>query len=120
MPTNRTPRRRAAQIQVTSRAVEAFRRLLELEEQCTCPPPEYPKFHDLCPACTEWFVQHRIIASEMDARPWEAPCVIEPAEDEQLENMDRWKRGVRERWLALRAALDELKAREAKQKAGRR
>ena len=97
MPTNRIPLRRAVQIHVTPAAVEAFRRLLELDAQCTCPPPAYPNQHEDCPACEQWWERHDIIAQEMGARPWEAPCVIEPGEDGQDDTSDPLRRALQVR-----------------------
>ena len=95
--------------------------MLDLEKQCTCPPPAYPIHYDDCAACEEWGVQQDIIKAEMgDLRPWEAPVVLEPGSDGLDDISDPLRRGSRARWVALKAALDDLELGKAKKRAGRR
>ena len=70
--------------QVTPRAVEAFRRLLALDQ-----------------ASVEWLKCEDIISRELRCRPWKFYCIKNP--DEPAE--DHWDELAQQRWIALAAAL---------------
>jgi hypothetical protein len=69
VPTNRTPIRRPAAATITPRALEAFRRLVELEAQCVGPPECEP--YKRCAACDQWWVEQWTIRRELGLKPWE-------------------------------------------------
>jgi len=81
MSTKRTPLARPLRHSISETALEAFRRMCELESQCTCPPRdwggEYWK-HQQCAACDAWYDQHGILHRELAMPPWCWPCVENP------------------------------------------
>jgi hypothetical protein len=75
MVTNRRQRRRSSRPpSFTPAALEAFRKLHALEDQCTCPERdwngEYWK-HQQCAACDAWWEQFGIIHDELRLQPWD-------------------------------------------------
>jgi hypothetical protein len=67
----------------TPAALEAFRKMRELEGRCRCKPRnwagEYWK-HKPCRACDEWWEQHAVLYAELRCKLWEFPCVEHPAD----------------------------------------
>jgi hypothetical protein len=82
--TKRRPINRPPRSQFTAAALAAFRKLQALEKSCTCEPinwnGEYWK-HERCPACTAWWVQHKIIHRELKLGVLQWPCVERPGAD---------------------------------------
>jgi hypothetical protein len=92
MPTKRTPRNPTRRTQFTTLAVETFRKMEQLSDQCTCdmsPPPNdeykneayqawWKKVHVVCPACEIWWKQHSILHRELHACPALFPCIEYP------------------------------------------
>jgi hypothetical protein len=105
-------------------AIEAFRKMRELEEQCTCEPRdwegEYWK-HRRCVACDAWWEQHAILADELDdIKLWQWPVVETPGAVPIYPEGSRaariWKPDLeaQERWRALEQALVESEDSSAK------
>jgi hypothetical protein len=84
MPTRRIPIHLNLRPQISPRAVEAFRRLITLDQDDD-----------------EWLECERIIAREMQCRPWEFYCIKSPDEPAA----DHWDELAQARWAALAAAL---------------
>ena len=72
MPSNRTPVKPAQRSQVSTAALDAFERMLELERKCGCGGTGCR-----CPICTEWQARHSILCDELHLKPWQWP-VTEP------------------------------------------
>jgi hypothetical protein len=66
----------------TSEALAAFRKMRELEGQCTCPEidwkGEYWKRPPPCRVCDAWWEQHWFLHQALGCEPWEFPCVEHP------------------------------------------
>jgi hypothetical protein len=68
-------------IKVTPVALDAFRRMHELNEQCTCKPRDWAgKYwkHEPCAACEQWWRQHEILSGELALPIWYFPVVERP------------------------------------------
>jgi hypothetical protein len=67
---------------ITPEALAAFRKMRELERQCTCPKTdwegEYWKRPPPCWACDAWWEQHWVLHQALRCEPWEWPCVEHP------------------------------------------
>jgi hypothetical protein len=68
-------------IKVTPAALDAFCRMRELDDQCTCKPrdwgDQYWK-HTPCPACEQWWQQHEILSGELALPIWNFAVVERP------------------------------------------
>jgi hypothetical protein len=109
MPTNRTPIDRGLHVPITPAALEAFWNMKRLARACTC---DLDPACEKCDACREWSEWHHLLRSEVRARIWEFPCVIEPEDDvdDHAGNGSEkpgavWARLARERYRILDAAL---------------
>ncbi len=98
------------QIRITPVAIEAFKRLLKLSGECSCPPvPKAYWTHQRCAACLGMDEQRTILHSEFRCMPWEvgepvlAPGCGEPD--------SRWDELARQRWLALERAVEAERTR---------
>jgi hypothetical protein len=81
MNTKRTPVNPPTRNRFSPTALKTYRRMQKLETQCTCGEPdwsgEYWK-HERFKACDQWWDQHRILHRELNAKPWQWPCVETP------------------------------------------
>lgn len=102
MPTKRTPRHRPPKARFTPAALNAFRRMMELRDACTCAPDATED----CSACTEWNAQERILHTELRLSPWETavqdPEVTSPYPKGTL-GYEKWPE-AQARWRALMEA----------------
>jgi hypothetical protein len=114
MGTKRTPIGRSSTPQLTPRAIAAFRRMRELEEQCTCEPVDPERYWELrpCAACDAWWREHWILHQEFGCRPWEFPCIREPDVD-ALPSSNPWARLAEERWQALVSVRKHIESLES-------
>ena len=110
MPTNRTPIVRRSTATISPRALEAFRRLVALESQCTCPPDRQP----VCAACDEWWRMQSVIGRELHLRPWHFPAV-------EYEGMADWppNEAARALWRLFEQAASEPEPRRGRKRARR-
>jgi hypothetical protein len=61
-------------------AVELFVQMQSLK--CTCDPVDWngkPWQHEPCSACHEWWALHADLHNLLNCRPWEWPCIRDPA-----------------------------------------
>jgi hypothetical protein len=75
----RTPADNA--IKITSAALDAFRKMHELDEQCTCKPRDWGgKYwkHEECAACEQWWQHHEILFRELALPLWSFPAIERP------------------------------------------
>jgi hypothetical protein len=110
VPTNRTPIRRPAAATITPRALEAFRRLVELEAQCVGPPECEP--YKRCAACDQWWVEQWTIRRELGLKPWEFAVEREGTGDWPADE------AVRARWRLFEQAAAEPEPRRRKRGRG--
>jgi hypothetical protein len=93
--TKRTPINHATKTKISPAAIAAFRRMLELEEQCTCPTLTWEQHftnHDRCKACEIWQKQNSFLCRELRLEPWEWPAYQHPdATAPYPELANRWK-----------------------------
>jgi hypothetical protein len=100
--TKRVPIRRHTRPQITPRAIDAYAQMKALKPQCSCPPDREPRHLPPCAACEEWGRLLMVVHVEMQARPWEIPCLdFEPPGPDA----DRWTVAAHARYRALEAAL---------------
>ncbi|HWX28439.1 MAG TPA: hypothetical protein VNZ53_13515 [Steroidobacteraceae bacterium] len=81
MPTKRVPLTRIGKNKISSAAIEAFRRMQKLKEQCTCPEITWEQHftnHEKCKACKEWWVQNSFLCRELRLPPWKFPAYQHP------------------------------------------
>jgi hypothetical protein len=99
MPTNRRPFSRDRQPPFPPEAIEAFRKMVALEDQFETWPPADPHFD-------AWADQHWLLHQALHLKPWNW-WAVEPPNVEGPEN----SRGARARWCALaQAAGIEIEA----------
>ena len=77
MTTNRRRIPRLQREQFTPAALDAFRRMQELDYPCTCTPLAFADTR--CSACKEWWIQHSKLHDELRCKLWDWPCVEDPA-----------------------------------------
>jgi len=82
MPTTRTPIGRPPRgLHITPKAIEAFGRMRNLDQLCTCDPIDWDGAywkHELCPACEAWWEHHSILWNELSLKPWQWPAIETP------------------------------------------
>ena len=80
MATNRRTIGRPPRRRITSEAIAIFRRMLELEESCTCQPSDDEKYfeHECCAACDQWWQNNSALVDELRLLPWEWPAYENP------------------------------------------
>ena len=71
---------------LTPAAIAAFKRMRVLENECTCAPDAFADTR--CAACKEWWVQHSKLHAELRCKPWDWPCVQDPAAPSQYRAPD--------------------------------
>jgi hypothetical protein len=76
--TNRTLTRRSRKKRITPKAIVIFRRMVELEETCTCQPSDGDKYFRCCPACEKWWQENSALVDELRLKPWEFPAYENP------------------------------------------
>lgn len=79
MATKRTAINRAGHNKITPAAIDAFKKMLALEEQCTCPPIDWAgKYWERpgrpCRACKKWKELHSILVHEPRLAPHQWPA----------------------------------------------
>jgi hypothetical protein len=112
MTTNRTPIARRSAVQITPTALDAFRRLVELEAECIGEPGCEP--YRRCAACDEWWRMQWIIHRELGLKPWEMAV--------EYEGMGEWEpnEAACARWRAFEEAASAPEPRQGRRKrAGR-
>src|SRR6516225_7698800 len=79
MSTTRRPISRPLRVGITPKALDAFRKMVDVEDKCTCPPIDwegkYWKRPPNCQACETWWQQNSILCDELRLKPWEWPAV---------------------------------------------
>jgi hypothetical protein len=94
---------------LTETAIEAYRTMKTLPDQCTCPPKTDPtapgwKYVPPCAACEEYQRLEMRIHKELRCRPWEIPCIrSEPPDDGDPAVV--WERLAYVRYVALERAV---------------
>jgi hypothetical protein len=82
MVTKRRSVKRPLRGGITPAAIEAFRKLVEAEDRCTCPPIDWAgKYWERppdCPACETWGAQNSILCDELRLQIWEVRAVEHP------------------------------------------
>ena len=80
MTTTRRPRSRPIKPEISAAAIAAFRKMQQLDLQCTCAPDWDGAYweHQECRACEQWFRQHRILWGELSLQPWQWPAIETP------------------------------------------
>ena len=74
MTTKRTPIGHPPRDRYTPAALEAFRKMVVLENKCTCTDDgEEP-----CAVCDQWWAQNSILCNELWLKPWQFPAVEAP------------------------------------------
>jgi hypothetical protein len=103
--TNRTLTRRSRNRRITPEAIVIFRRMVELEEACTCPPTDDDRYfkREQCPACEEWWRGNNALVDELRLMPFEFPAYENPNLDGDYEPDP----AAIARYQALRAASDK-------------
>jgi len=87
---------------LTPAAIAAFKRMRELENECTCAPDAFADTR--CAACKEWWVQHSKLHDELRCQPWDWPCVENPdVKPDWPSDPD-----AQARWRALMEAVTSL------------
>ena len=120
MVTTRTPIGRPPRDRITPAAITAFRRYLELTDECTCEPinwamDQYWK-HRRCAACEERSKQESIIGDELRLPIWTRNTIQCPDWEthypagSHAAKHDKPDLEAQARWLALEAAADEAAA----------
>src|SRR5262249_49743045 len=81
MSTKRTRIRRPQRAKITPEAIESFRRLLALEQACTCAHlPDSIR----CSACKEWSAEHSRLHDLLGLKPWQWPAIEHPAYEDEI------------------------------------
>ena len=75
MTTTRRPISRPPRRPFTPEALAAFRKMRELEGECTCAKIDREEQPQPCRACDAWWEQHSILHDALHCEPWEWPCV---------------------------------------------
>jgi hypothetical protein len=103
--TNRRISRRFRKGQITPKAITIFRKMMELEERCTCPPTDDDRYFkdEQCPACEEWSRHNSALVDELLLKPWEFPAYENPDLDGDYEP----DAAAIVRFHALKAASDK-------------
>ena len=96
MVTNRTPIDRDIHIPITPRALEAFGHMQQLKHQCSCLPDAFTDTR--CDACQEWWKWHLVLSDEVQAKPWEFPCILEPNDNNHHDPATMWDRRAQQRY----------------------
>jgi hypothetical protein len=81
MTTKRKPIARLGRAQIFAAALDAFRRMQQLEQQCTCAPDRLGWrlwCAGGCSTCDQWWEHHAILHRELRLRPWQFPAVEHP------------------------------------------
>lgn len=80
MTTTRTPIGRPPKARITPAAIAAFKKMLELEEACSCAPINWEKYweRERCAACKQWWEQHSVLWRELKLPPWIWPAYEHP------------------------------------------
>jgi hypothetical protein len=68
MSTKRRPIPRPPRVSFTPATLDDFRKMVEVEDQCTCSEPP-------CKACDVWWEQNSILCNELRLQPWQWPAV---------------------------------------------
>jgi hypothetical protein len=76
MTAKRSRLQRLPRLQTLPEVLIAFRKIKELESQCTCSPIAS---EDECPACKAWWKQHEIIRRALQIPPHVWPVLPMPA-----------------------------------------
>lgn len=116
MPTNRRPIPRPPRTpRFTAAALEAFKQMRQLKQECTCEPIDWDgKYwdHEECDACKKWTEQKRILHRELQLKPWERtvqhPNAVSPYPEGSYK-AKTWKpdHAAQERYRELEAALKQ-------------
>jgi hypothetical protein len=97
MSTKRTPTNRLAKkIRVTPEILATFKKIVELERLCTCPPINPAKYwahREECVACREFWVLEERLGHLLHLRPWEFPSIERPGSVElaDFEAQERYR-----------------------------
>jgi hypothetical protein len=102
--TNRTLTRRSRKRRITPEAIVIFRRMVELEEVCTC-PSNRGRYFKRCPACEEWWRENSALVDELRLTPWEFPAYENP----ELDGDYKPDAAAIARYHALKAVVDKAK-----------
>src|SRR4051812_31840606 len=94
---------RSLRQRITPAALAAFRRLKQCAAECIGPPACEP--YKRCEACEEWWVQQKIIHTELALKPWEFAV--------EYEGMAEWEAdpAACARWDAFEEAAREAEPR---------
>jgi hypothetical protein len=109
MPTTRTPIGRPPVRRITAEAITIFRKMVELEERCTCPPTDDDRYFkgECCPACAEWWQENSALVDVLRLKPWEWPAFENP--DPNIEGNYKPAADAVARYHALKAASEAAK-----------
>jgi hypothetical protein len=106
--TRRRPVNRPPEPPITVQAIRIFDAMKRC--RCTCPPDV--AYHD-CEGCEKWWELHNQLCAEVNARPWQWPCVQNPnapGNDPKPDEAQELWRKLDAASTALRKALRQKRA----------